>query len=768
MNYCIKCGNKLKNNVNFCSKCGHPTKIKHEEKNVKNKEEKKEKLLLSIGTLLIIIASIIFVIANWNEMTSILKVLFLFIESLLFLSLSLFSKRLDYKMPYKFLWFLGITFIPIILILIAKDKILGDYLSFNGNGIYVYLSISSFICFIIYFISYKILKSNFFLFISYLFIYISVIFVLSIFKLDTFYLMIPILNSFNLIICILYSLIKNVNYNKTINIFMSIIVVIFSIFTCIYASTKINYILHSITYISIIISLLILIFKSKKNILIYIYPFIINLILIISINSIFNKYINIILFMSILSIILINFIIHINDNKILKNISYILMLIFIVFILINYNVSYITLCINSVIVLITLLFVIKLNDEKLQVYISKTLLPILIFLIIYTIIKIFLKIDISIIYLIVSMLLFTLFIIFKQKKKDDYTKNIFEIFSYIYLIISSLIILFNKPFVISFLLNEIVWLYYFIFNKVLKRNKGLNIWILIMLILNFIFLSVRYSISLYYSLLFISIISLILDFAEIKINNKTTIYIYISLITTILAVLSNINNVSIIGVSLIVLSYVFTYMLYNKKHKTMFVIKYLYTIIGFVLINSIFNYFIDKEMLVNIFVLVTYIIILISMFLLEVDTDRKVLSYSIVVSYPYLKLLNNVEIFSKYSTSLIVLLTLSLILIYFERVFKLREKDRIIFELILLVLIHLFTLSEMLIFNFILSAFYIFYGFYKKRESFTIFGTILLVITLIVNIFKIANNITVTYVLLALGVIMLGYVFYIEFKKKNK
>ena len=78
MKYCVKCGNKLKDNSNFCSKCG--TKITLSKK--ENNEEKKEKLLLTIGALLIIVSSIIFAFANWNEMTSILKVLFLSIESL--------------------------------------------------------------------------------------------------------------------------------------------------------------------------------------------------------------------------------------------------------------------------------------------------------------------------------------------------------------------------------------------------------------------------------------------------------------------------------------------------------------------------------------------------------------------------------------------------------------------------------------------------------------------------------------------------------------
>ena len=150
MKYCVKCGNKLNENVNYCSKCGNSLINNKEKPKEKNKEDNKEKLLLIIGTILIIIASIAFAFANWNEMSSMFKVLFLSIECLLFLSLAIFSKRVGFKIPYKFLWFIGIAFIPIIFNLIGADKLLGDYLSYDGNGMYVYLAISTLICAIIY------------------------------------------------------------------------------------------------------------------------------------------------------------------------------------------------------------------------------------------------------------------------------------------------------------------------------------------------------------------------------------------------------------------------------------------------------------------------------------------------------------------------------------------------------------------------------------------------------------------------------------------
>ncbi len=80
---------------------------------------------------------------------------------------------------------------------------------------------------------------------------------------------------------------------------------------------------------------------------------------------------------------------------------------------------------------------------------------------------------------------------------------------------------------------------------------------------------------------------------------------------------------------------------------------------------------------------------------------------------------------------------------------------------------HFITLFDILIVNFILGAFYIFYGFYKKRDSFTNLGLIVLLLTLIINASKLFDNISITYVLLIIGILMLTYVFYLEAKKKK-
>lgn len=773
MNYCIKCGHKLKNGSKFCSKCGY--KIKNEIKKEKNKvemkqvkNEKNEKLLLIIGALLIIVSSIIFAFANWNEMTSLLKVLFLAIESLLFLSLALFSKNINFKTPYKFMWFIGISFIPVILFLIGYDSLLGNYLSFDGNGVYVYLSISLLLSGLIYYYSFKLLKSKVFLYFTYTFIYFSIIFIIMNFTGTESNIIIPITYLLNLIICIITLIIKKIDYKKSLNIFMSIVLFLINIITCVYTYEESNIILLLVTYLSYIISIFIIIKNSKKNILMYVFPILIFLDTCLYVNKIFSGSINLILFISLLSIILLNYLICLKNNKLLKILTYIYLIINIFILIVAFNVSNLAYTFVFMLLIGMYVYEIIMNDEKTKVIISKLLLPLTILLLIFNAVKIFIDINESVIFLITSLVCYTIFTIFNHKKKDNLIKIIFEIFSYIFLGFSSFLIIALKPLIFMYFLNELVWIYYFIYSKIVIKNKSINVLLLVTLLLNFMLLGLNYSLPMYYILLFISLITCILYFIDYKFQNKKTINIYFSIIFCSLASICSFKDISLIGVSVNVLLYVTTYYLAIKKQKIPFAIKFIYTLIGFILINSIFNYFIDKNLLVNILVLITYLIIIISMFLLQVDDDRKVLSYSFVILFPYINILNSLSIISDYKTSFIVFIIITLVLIYFEKVFKLREKEKVLFEIIILGLLHLVTFLYLLIFNFIISAFYIFYGFYKKRQAYIILGTVLLLINLIIQLYRIIDNIPVTFVLLIIGVAMLAYVFYMESKKKNK
>ena len=98
MNYCTNCGNKLKENSNFCTNCGKPTKNELEKIKAKKQEEKekrKDKTILWLGTLLVIVASIIFAFTNWENMGCVFKIAFLIVESLIFFITSFVYKKLN-------------------------------------------------------------------------------------------------------------------------------------------------------------------------------------------------------------------------------------------------------------------------------------------------------------------------------------------------------------------------------------------------------------------------------------------------------------------------------------------------------------------------------------------------------------------------------------------------------------------------------------------------------------------------------------------------
>ena len=74
------------------------------------------------------------------------------------------------------------VFIIVILNFIGEKELLGNYLSYKGSGIYVYLALSSALCALIYYLSSKFMKSKTFLFFGHVFLYLMVISLLYLFK----------------------------------------------------------------------------------------------------------------------------------------------------------------------------------------------------------------------------------------------------------------------------------------------------------------------------------------------------------------------------------------------------------------------------------------------------------------------------------------------------------------------------------------------------------------------------------------------------------
>lgn len=771
MNYCTNCGNKLKENSNFCTSCGKPTKNELEKIKAKKQEEKekrKDKTILWLGTLLVIVASIIFAFTNWENMGSLFKIVFLIVESLIFFITSFVYKKLNNESSYKAMWFLGTIFIPIILNLVAEYELFGNYLSYSGSGIFVYLALSSFICAVMYYLSYKFIKSNVFLYLGHIFLYLVVVFTLYVFKLDIVLennnLILIILSFINLIIIALNIFIKN----RSINIFMSFIMLVLFFVTFIYFG--ISYydsttIFLLFTYIFEIASLFILIKVSKKNFIIYLYPIFIYLLSTQAITQL-NLY-NLQVYILILVSILLYLILRSISNKAINIISFILLLIISYSSLINANANIILSC--SIILLGLYIFIIKCNIGRVESSISEILLPVNIYLIISSLFDLFVSVKPELILLISSIICFTIFNIFDEKNKKNNLNKVFEISAYILVLISSFIIILFESTLTSFMLNEFLWIYYFLYAFIKKKKKAESISMFSISIANLILCSISLDIKLYYVILTISTILTIIYILSNRIGLKNkNLLVYFSYSFMILLSLFNIKEYSMFAFMCNILLYVILYYIYNKREKIPFIFKYIFTLLGFILIYRLFDYFIDKEVIANLFTLITYIIIIISMYLLEIDSDRKITCYIPVITIPYINLVNNVDVFSDIKIELIAMLIILLTMIIFEKIrpFKDTKLDDI-FEVIVLIIIYLSIAQETITFNYIVSALYLFYGIIKKKDIFVTLGIVLILLSTLINLIQAFSTLATIFVILVIGISLIGYVLYKE-TKKNK
>lgn len=92
-------------------------------------------VLLIIGSLLIILAGVIFATTTWATLGNIVKaVIILSFSAVLFAASSIAERKFDLPKTGKVFYTLGCAFLPITVFAIAYFKIFGDWFSISGNG----------------------------------------------------------------------------------------------------------------------------------------------------------------------------------------------------------------------------------------------------------------------------------------------------------------------------------------------------------------------------------------------------------------------------------------------------------------------------------------------------------------------------------------------------------------------------------------------------------------------------------------------------------
>ena len=185
-----------------------------------NKESNSVKNIstLIVGSILVMLSLIILLVTSWYTMGNIVKVGILCLFEVFFLGLSkLLKDKYKLKGFGDALYYIGIAYLPILLLLISMLGLFGDYLSYDGEGKYIYLSLAALGSSTVYYLVGKKQNVDLMLYISILFQIITVIYTGCLFEFD--YLKI------NILLLLYNAILLFVNNNKKIN-YMSITLLI--------------------------------------------------------------------------------------------------------------------------------------------------------------------------------------------------------------------------------------------------------------------------------------------------------------------------------------------------------------------------------------------------------------------------------------------------------------------------------------------------------------------------------------------------------------
>lgn len=100
-------------------------------------------ILIVTGAVLVVLASIIFLVTGWETMNGILKTLILFGIQMIFCLFGYISnKKLDIPKIGKMFNCLTLAFVPVVLMSLSFFELVGDYFSINGDGAVYYTGIA--------------------------------------------------------------------------------------------------------------------------------------------------------------------------------------------------------------------------------------------------------------------------------------------------------------------------------------------------------------------------------------------------------------------------------------------------------------------------------------------------------------------------------------------------------------------------------------------------------------------------------------------------
>ena len=795
--YCRKCGNHLDENYNFCNKCGTKytadadTKVeKKVETNIvstpkKEKNDDPAKVILIVGVFLVLFASFLFGIISWENLSSIFKISFFGVECLLFYLFSAILRKIESKLCRLF-FIIGSILVPYTLSLIPYYNLFPEFFS-NEAGIYIYLALCYVITGVIYILTNISFKSKFLEFLIYIDFALDIFFISKIFGLN-----ISIIIFYELLYLTglyFYSIFKkNILMRVFYYIGLSLAVIGSVISISFFIENKIDDIFNIINIVYIVLSISYIVGSSNRDELgaLLIFPQYALSIYYICFKYVENKYFLIIYAVAILVMYIIN---SLQKNKIFKYFSLAFSYITLVFLFIlSYNTLqyslYSNLCVSLAILLLNIYVLIK---DRLKVI--NYIIPLNILFTVLSVSKLYYKIETIYLFIGCSVVYMFIYLLLKAfKNKYDKTYFISALIS-LFLCFFNFRLGYNIPNMIILGLSAVFFLQALVF----KEHKALEIISYVLFNIG----TILFFNDLYYSVLFLSIFTIIftaLDEIMIKENMKGY-YIY-SLVLIILSVFvtSGIDYISIINslytsiykpveffssnsypayiLVINLVSYILGYIVLYKKLNH-FVFRRIYTIIGLFLINNIICLLIEPVLLSSIVSILAIIIIIISLFLGEIEdkVGATIISLPVLISFYRIIALEYSSLYDLYLFPLIVYTILLTEIINFKD----KENKKVatlvpltvitVFSFMLSIIAQNITIS--IVYNLIVGSIYVAIGAYRKYNYLIYLGIIVVLGLIFFKLFSIMNSVIAVITLIVIGFAFITIASILEINKKK-
>lgn len=782
MNYCTECGKKINQNNNFCTNCGKEIK-KNVVKTTKEpkKEEKKDinvnNLILYVGVSLVILATFIFAICTWENMTGLFKISFLTFEALLFFIISFVFAKIKNNGLSKAFYMMAVLMIPVILYTIPVYALLGEYLSYKGAGIFVYLAISNAICAGIYLMSYFLLKFKPFAYISYLFIYTFLVNVFLAFEKSVTFFLLASLVFVLLIIIINFINRKNNYFKKSITFFTSILFSIISLYLPIgiirefqnsyitgFGSFNIYLVLIGVLFF---VNTFVFIYQNRKSFYTYFSPYImVPTILALLDVTVLNETVFAGLFVfAVLAVYLLYLLFKNNYLKIaFKVIAYIslyIALLVALVLVIELNMYLILTIISAGLLIFN---IINRYTEKFK-WMSDSLIPLSCLFIVIGIVNYLVDVEGIFTMLVISSIYLVIYMITRALNKK--VNKIYFGYTLGALIISMLMCIYGTSALYILFLNVLLILL-FIFVSFMEKNIAINVVTFIILALSL--LKINYLLDIDSRIVFacISLISISVGII-VKGTSKglSKFYLFFGQILSLLLAMFLSAYTQTIVILLIAILFIvnFTSICLYNNYKAFRIIA---EVVGLILIYNIVNSFVNITLFSSIITLFIYMVVLVILGLTGKEKGGTIIILSTACLIPYYDFVFN------YYTGIgnqLFIIPFIVYLFTLALFFKMKYETRmhvIIWPLIIFSLIAINTTTIGIIVALSLALIYVFIGLIKKYQYMITFGIIYIFVIIVFELFKLFNNLALIIAVLILGLALITYVVINEVYKSKK